>query len=172
MAQSYDEEFTAFAAASLPQLRRTAFLMSGDWHRAEDAAQEALIRLYRVWRRVERQEALLSYARRTTVRLLIDESRRPWRRERPTADHDAATWVRASGAEAFDERDAMVQALSELPPRRRACVVLRYYHDLSVAETAAVLACSEGTVKSQTSHALDTLRVLLGDPELVKGPLP
>lgn len=169
MATSHDEEFTAFAAASLPQLRRTAYLVCGDWHRAEDVVQDALIRLYRVWRRVERQEALLAYARRTTIRLLVDESRRPWRRERPTAGHGADSWVSASSAGAVDERDVMVRALSTLPPRRRACVVLRYYHDLSVRETADVLGCSEGTVKSQTAHALATLRAVLGDLDLVKG---
>lgn len=122
MARSYDEEFTAFAAAALPHLRRTAYLMSGDWHRAEDVAQDALIKVYGAWRRVEQREGLLPYARRTTIRLLIDESRRPWRRERPTA-------------------------------------------------AAEALGCSEGTVKSQTSHALQTLRVLLGDEALAKGPL-
>ena len=169
MARSYDEEFTAFAAAALPHLRRTAFLMSGDWHRAEDVAQDALIKVYGAWRRVEHREGLLSYARRTTIRLLVDESRRPWRREHPTASHEAGAWVGPTGDTAFDERDVMVRALSELPPRRRACVVLRYYHELSVAETADMLGCSEGTVKSQTSQALDTLRALLGDSTLVKG---
>jgi RNA polymerase sigma-70 factor (sigma-E family) len=168
MARTHDEEFTAFAAGALPQLRRTAYLMSGDWHRAEDVAQEALIRVYGAWRRVERHEGLLSYARRTTVRLLIDESRRPWRREHPTATHDAGAWVNDGGA-VVDERDAMVRALAQLPPRRRACVVLRYYHDLSVAETADVLGCSQGTVKSQTSQAIGSLRTLLGDAELAKG---
>jgi RNA polymerase sigma factor (sigma-70 family) len=95
------------------------------------------------------------------VRILIDESRRPWRRETPTEErHDAGMpdpTVRS------DERDAMVRVLSSLSPRRRACVVLRYYHDLSVAETARALGCSQGTVKSQTSDALRALRPLLGD---------
>ncbi len=169
MAGSHDEEFTAFAAGALPQLRRTAYLISGDWHRAEDAAQDALIRVYGAWRRIERHESLLAYARRTTVRLLVDESRRPWRRERPTATHDSAIWVGNCAGAALDERDAMMRALSQLPPRRRACVVLRYYHELSVAETADVLGCSQGTVKSQTAHALESLRSLLGDVELAKG---
>jgi RNA polymerase sigma-70 factor (sigma-E family) len=171
MARSYDEEFTAFAAAALPHLRRTAYLMSGDWHRAEDVAQDALIKVYGAWRRVEQRDGLLPYARRTTIRLLIDESRRPWRRERPTAAHVAESLVRGDGSARFDDRDEMVRALSELPAGRRACVVLRYYHDLSVAETAEALGCSEGTVKSQTSHALQSLRALLGDEALVKGPL-
>ena len=161
MARDYDEEFVEFATASLPALRRTGYLMCGDWHRAEDAAQEALIRVYRSWHRVERREGLRAYARRTTVRILIDESRRPWRRETPTGEqHDAGVPDPTVG---FDERDALVRVLSSLSPRRRACVVLRYYHDLSVAETARALGCSEGTVKSQTSDALRALRPLFGD---------
>lgn len=164
MARVDDEEFVAFASASLPTLRRTAFLMCSDWHRAEDAAQEALIRVYRSWHRVERREGLLAYARRTTVRLIIDESRRPWRRETPTdVDHRVSTATAPDPATALVERDAMVRALSSLSPGRRACVVLRYYHDLSVAQTARELGCSEGTVKSQTSDALRALRPLVGE---------
>lgn len=162
MGKSYDEEFTAFSVSALPQLRRTAFLVCSDWHRAEDAAQEALIRTYRSWRRIERREGLLAYARRTTIRLLVDESRRPWRRERtgPSGKVDASV---PDLAEAYAERDAVLQALSSLSPGRRACVVLRYYQDLSVAETARALGCSEGTVKSQTSDALKALRPLVGE---------
>lgn len=161
MGRSYDEEFTTFVVASLPDLRRTAYLMCGNWHHAEDAAQEALIRLYRSWRRVERREGLLAYARRTTVRILIDQSRRPWRRERSTDLAESSESVDPTAE--FDEREAMVRALSSLSPGRRACVVLRYYHDLSVAETARALGCSEGTVKSQTSDALKALRPLVGE---------
>nr|WP_268788522.1 SigE family RNA polymerase sigma factor [Nocardioides sp. Root151] len=170
MARAYDEEFTAFAVASLADLRRTAYLMCSDWHRAEDAAQEALIRVYRSWHRVERREGLLAYARRTTIRILIDDSRRPVRRERSVDidDHHVAGIPAPDGG--IVERDAMVRALSELTPRRRACVVLRYYHQLSVAETAAALGCSEGTVKSQTSDALRALRPLLATDDVETGP--
>jgi RNA polymerase sigma-70 factor (sigma-E family) len=159
--RSYDEEFTAFAVSSLPDLRRTAYLMSGNWHHAEDAAQEALIRVYRSWRRVDRREGLLAYARRTTIRILIDQSRRPWRRERST-DRPESNQAVDPTAE-VDQREAMVRALLSLSPGRRACVVLRFYHDLTVAETARALGCSEGTVKSQTSDALKALRSLVGE---------
>ena len=162
MARGYDEEFVEFATASLTTLRRTAYLMCGDWQHAEDAVQEALIRVYKSWRRVERREGLLAYARRTTVRILIDQSRRPWRRE-TSADLSAHDATLPDPTEQSVERDAMVRALSSLSPRRRACVVLRYYHDLSVAETARALGCSEGTVKSQTSDALRALRPLVGE---------
>ena len=164
MGRSYDEEFTAFATASLPHLRRTAYLMCGNWHHAEDAVQEALIRVYRSWRRVERREGLLAYARSATVRILIDQSRRPWRREKSIDVPESNDAVDPTAE--VDERDTMVRALSSLSPGRRACVVLRYYHDLSVAETARALGCSEGTVKSQTSHGLAALRRLLGEQTL------
>jgi RNA polymerase sigma-70 factor (sigma-E family) len=161
VARSYDEEFAAFAAGSLPGLRRTAYLLCGDWHRAEDAAQEALIRVYRAWHRIERREGLFGYARRATVRIVVDESRRPWRRERvghePASSGDAV----ADHDTGVVERDEIVRALTRLSPRRRACLVLRFYLDLSVAETARHLGCSEGTVKSQTSDALRALRPLL-----------
>jgi RNA polymerase sigma-70 factor (sigma-E family) len=159
--RSYDEEFTEFAVASLPDLRRTAYLMCGNWHHAEDAAQEALIRVYRSWRRVHRREGLLAYARRTTLRILIDQSRRPGRREKATDPPESHQAVDPTAE--VDEREAMVRALLSLSPGRRACVVLRYYHDLSVAETAQALGCSEGTVKSQTSDALKALRLLVGE---------
>lgn len=169
MARSHDEEFTAFAAASLADLRRTAYLMCSDWHHAEDAAQEALIRVYRSWRRVERREGLLAYARRTTVRIIIDDSRRPRRRERPVDIDDSTAGALPAPDTGIVERDAMVRALSRLSPRRRACVVLRYYHQMSVAETAAALGCSEGTVKSQTSDALRAMRPLLEADEVETG---
>ena len=165
--ESYDAEFTEFAAGSLRELRRTAYLMCGDWHRAEDVAQEALIRVYRSWRRIERRDSLLGYARRTTVRLMIDDTRRPLRRERPGLDDALADLhggqVGADATAHVDERERVLQALARLAPRRRACVVLRYHLDLSVAETARTLGCSEGTVKSQCSDALAQLREDLGD---------
>ncbi|WP_432476326.1 SigE family RNA polymerase sigma factor [Nocardioides sp. GXQ0305] len=164
VAADHDAEFAEFAAASLADLRRTAYLMCGDWHRAEDAAQEALIRVYRSWHRVRSREALLGYARRACVRVVIDESRRPWRRESPSdeAGRDLAV---AGPGDLVADRDAMVEALAGLTPRRRACLVLRFYHDLSVAESARVLRCSEGTVKSQTHAALRQLQPLLAAHE-------
>lgn len=162
--RDHDEEFCAFAVSALPQLRSTGYLVCGDWHRAEDAAQEALVRLYQVWDRVERRESLLAYARRTAVRILVDESRKAWRRRERAGDvllHDRGTPDHADGTV---DREALLRALETLSPRRRACVVLRYYEELSVAETARALGCSEGTVKSQTTDALKALHPLLADP--------
>ena len=162
MARVPDSEYVEFVQVALPRLRRTAFLVCGDWHRAEDACQEALVRLYRHWRRVERREGLMAWCRRTTVRILVDESRRPWRREVASERLPEPRGLGSPGT-STEDRDAVLAALRALPPRRRACVVLRYYEDLSVAETAAALGCSPGTVKSQTSDALASLRSLLAD---------
>ncbi|WP_211349008.1 sigma factor [Nocardioides litoris] len=96
MARGHDGELRAFAASALAPLRSTGYLLCGDRHRAEDAAQEALVRLYQAWPRIERREGLLAHARRTTVRILVDESRRAWhRRERggdPAAQRRTAPW--------------------------------------------------------------------------------
>jgi RNA polymerase sigma-70 factor (sigma-E family) len=160
------DEFAEFAAGSLRDLRRTAYLLCGDWHLAEDLAQEALIRVYRSWGRVQRRESLPGYARQTVVRLVIDDRRRPKRREVVGAEPPTAATPDATRE--VDQRDEVLAALAGLPPRRRACVVLRYHLDLSVAETARVLGCTEGTVKSQTSAALRHLRETLGDVTLVR----
>jgi len=160
------DEFGEFAASALRDLRRTAYLMCGDWHQAEDVAQEALIRVYRSWHRIRRRESLPGYARQTVVRLVIDERRRPHRRERLAAE--TPTTPVGDGSGEVDERQRVLAALAGLPARRRACVVLRFHLDLSVAETARVLGCTEGTVKSQTSAALHHLRVTLDDPTLVR----
>ncbi|AQP48844.1 hypothetical protein BW730_16430 [Tessaracoccus aquimaris] len=151
-----DDEFDAFVRASFGRLTRTGYLICGDWHKAEDAAQAALLRLHPRWNRVAQKEA---YARRALVTILIDESRRPWRREAPQDDIRDTTVADEAGT--VDERVHLAGALAELTPRRRACVVLRFYLDASVADTAAALGCSEGNVKRMTSEALHALRHIL-----------
>lgn len=166
MSPSEEEAFTAFATSAYPRLCRTGFLLCGDHGRAEDAAQESLLRLYGAWHRVEHSAALWSYCRRTLTRVLVDETRRPWRRE-----HATETWLlpdRADPAERdgrLADEDLLRRALGGLTPRRRACVVLRFYDDLSVAETADLLGVSEGTVKSTTAEALRLLRTVLSSDE-------
>ncbi|GAA1564594.1 SigE family RNA polymerase sigma factor [Kribbella sancticallisti] len=153
-----DQEYVEFVEAASASLRRTAFLVCGDWHRADDVVQDALYKLYLVWPRVTRAGNPLAYARRVVVNAAVDTGRRPWRREVPTGDllPDRAR----SGDHAADhaDRDEVLAALSQLGPRQRACVVLRYYEDLSVEQTAEALGCSPGTVKSQVSRGLETLR--------------
>lgn len=157
MARRDDEAFTAFAAASGGRLRRTAYLLCGDWQLAADIVQEALIKVYVAWPRLEKGGGLATYARKTVVSVATDMHRKKSSTELPSeiSPHLASsTDIERSIA----DRDAVVTALAALPTRQRACVVLRYYEELSVSETAAALSCSEGNVKSQTSRALATLQ--------------
>lgn len=156
------ESFTEFAKSRLDRFRRTAYLLCGSWHTADDLASIVLTKLYRRWRRVEHLADLDAYARRMLLRAWLDERRRPWRREHTTTTPpDQPTDPRA-GPEATHDRMALLPLLAELPPRRRAVLVLRYFNDLSVEQTAAAMDCSTGTVKSQTARALETLRTRLG----------
>ena len=164
MATGYDAEFLDFAEASRTRLRRAAFLMCGDWGHAADITQEALIRLYVAWPRIEKGVGLASYARRTVISIAIDRARKRSSSELPDpglgGDRSAAA---ADDIDGIADRITILSALATLAPRQRACVVLRYYEDLSVAEVARMLGCREGTVKSQTARGLDTLREALGD---------
>ncbi len=148
--------FEEFVAATAQSLRRTAYLLCGDWQRAEDAAQDALVKVYLAWHRLERSEGLRAYAHRAVTTSVIDQSRRPWRREVLT-EH-LPVQMTADPSAAVDRRAAVVDALQGLAPRRRACVVLRYFADLPVSEVAALLRISPGTVKSQTARALEQVR--------------
>jgi RNA polymerase sigma-70 factor (sigma-E family) len=164
MKTTRDEEFRSFVLTRRADLVRTATLMTaGDRHMAEDVVQATLTRLYVAWPLFLRADNQDGYARRALVNAFIDEQRRPWRRrertssvvpELPAADSD-------TGAR---RTEALHDALRALAPRMRAAVVYRYFHDLSVAETADALSCSQGTVKSQTARALTRLREALGDP--------
>jgi RNA polymerase sigma-70 factor (sigma-E family) len=160
--------FVEFAQAASARLRRTAFLMCGDWELAADHVQEGLIRVYVAWPRLTRAGGEYAYARKAVVSALIDHSRR--RSSTEVADArvvDLATQVSTGRdvAEEVSARAALMSALAALPPRQRACVVLRYFEDLDIHDTATALGCSEGTVKSQTSRALASLRsVFDGSP--------
>jgi RNA polymerase sigma-70 factor (sigma-E family) len=155
-----DEEFSEFVQVAWPGLVRTAYLLLGDRGLAEDLAQTALAKTYAAWPKVRDVQAAPGYARTTLVNTAASWfRRRSWRNELPTES------LPDPGVHDLDPslRPSVVAALAQLPPRQRAVIVLRFYEDLSVAETARALGCSEGTVKSQTSHALAKLRVLLGD---------
>jgi RNA polymerase sigma-70 factor (sigma-E family) len=155
-----DDEFAELVQVAWGSLYRTAYLILGDHGLAEDLVQTALTRTYASWRKVRNVEAAPAYARTALVNTAAEWIRKTsWRRDLPTeslgetatAPHDPTL------------RPTVVAALSHLAPRQRAVVVLRYYEDLSVAETARALGCSEGTVKSQTHDALAVLRTHLGD---------
>jgi RNA polymerase sigma-70 factor (sigma-E family) len=158
----HEDDFVEFAAASREWLRRTAYVLCGDWHRASDITQEALIRVYVAWPRLENKGGLAAYARRAVVSVVIDQSRQRSSTEVPAMAAEAAPVAPDLAGEVAD-RQAVRQALARLPQRRRACVVLRYFEELSVAEVAALLGISEGTVKSQTSRGLASLRTMLED---------
>jgi RNA polymerase sigma-70 factor (sigma-E family) len=160
--EASEQEFEAYFRARRESVRRTAFLLCGDWHRADDHAQAAFVALHRHWRRIRDRGALDAWMRRTLVRAVVDESRRPWRRERAVAAPEPLATV-PGDAEAVATRHALVDGLRAVPPRQRAVLVLRFLEGLDVAAAAAVLGCSEGTVKSQTAHGLAALRAALGD---------
>lgn len=154
--------YVEFATARRDQLRRIAYGMCGDWHRADDLVQTALVRLYVAWPRVARHGTEDAYVRRILMNAAIDESRRAVRREVPT---DLLPEVAAPTGLGVEERDSLLTALQRLPTQQRATVLLRHWLGLSVAEVAAELGISEGTVKSHTSRGLEALRDRLAAPE-------
>jgi RNA polymerase sigma-70 factor (sigma-E family) len=160
-----EDSFREFAAGQARVLRRTAYLFCGDWHLAEDLVQQALVKIYRSWGRVQQRESLANYARTVLLRTWLDERRRPFRRselsgaELPdVADPETDP---AAGTTRVWARDLVHRALLELPKGQRAVLVLRYFDDLSVTETAKVMRCADGTVKSQAARGLRALRVVV-----------
>jgi len=161
--QHDEQEFAEYFAARREAVRRTAFLLCGDWHRADDFAQTAFVALHRRWRKIRDKQALDAYVRRSVVRAVIDESRRPWRRERFVDQLPEVPVGDGEIGESVATREALVQGLRRVPPRQRAVLVLRFLEGLDVAAAAEALGCSEGTVKSQTARGLTALREALGD---------
>lgn len=165
MAYSDDEEaFVEYAAGALPRLRRIAFLLCQDWHRAEDLTQSALTRLYVHWCRAEAIENLDAYVGAILLNTYLSEQRTFWwkrTRVRPEPGELLPATGTAGGVARVEEMLDLRAALHTLAPRRRAVVVLRYYCDFSVEQTAKILGCSTGTVKSQTARALAQLRYVL-----------
>jgi RNA polymerase sigma-70 factor (sigma-E family) len=160
-----DAGFREFARDRTLALRRTAYLLCLDWHFAEDLVQTALVKLYRVWPRIRQSESIDNYVRRVLTRCWLDEGRRPWRRrERRDGVVPESAGDRLDPAVVAAENglsDLLLRALAEIGPRQRAVVVLRFCLDLSIADVASTLGCSEGTVKSQATRGLDALRVIV-----------
>ncbi|MBM7516729.1 SigE family RNA polymerase sigma factor [Nocardioides nitrophenolicus] len=150
--------YVEFATTRRDQLRRIAYGMCGDWHRADDLVQTALVRLYVAWPRVSRSGTEEAYVRKILLNAAIDESRRAVRREVPT--ETLPELAAATGLD-VEERDSLVAALQTLPAQQRATVLLRHWLGLPVAEVAAELGISEGTVKSHTSRGISALRARL-----------
>jgi RNA polymerase sigma-70 factor (sigma-E family) len=161
-----DPSFDEFVARGSTRWLRTAYLLCGDRGEAEDVLQTALIRTARQWETA--REAPDAYIHRVLVNLLRDRHRRLLRRvaERPLGDRVVAGLAGADHAGAVVDRDAIIGAVKRLAPRQREVVVLRFFADLSVSETAAAIGSSQGSVKTHTSRALARLReVLAEDPK-------
>jgi RNA polymerase sigma-70 factor (sigma-E family) len=164
-AEGLDAGFVAFARRRGPHHLRTAVLLTGDWHAAEDLVQTCLAKLYRVWHRLDTDADPDSYLRRMLVNTQRSWWRARWRREAPVAVvPDRPT--EDDGQERQALADTVRRALAALPARQRAVLVLRYFEDLPEREVADLLGCSVGTVKTHASRGIWRLRELLGD-ELV-----
>lgn len=154
-----DEDFTAFVTGYADRLHRYGYVLTGSSAEAEELVQETLVKVYLAWERVCADGSPLGYTRSAMARTHISRWR-SWKRR--TALEDRVVLDRTSTSTSWeseaDERDAMWRALTGLPPRQRAVVVLRFYEDLAEREIAAALGCTVGTVKSQLSRALSTLR--------------
>ena len=154
--------FAEFVAARSGALHRAAYLMVGDVGLAQDLVQEALTKTYVAWPRLRDPANAESYTRKAITTTAITWFRKKsWYGERP-ADRVPET-ADAGHADAVAVRTSLMSALAQLPPRQRAVIVLRYYEDLTEAQTAAALGCAVGTVKSQGAAALGKLRDLMGD---------
>jgi RNA polymerase sigma-70 factor (sigma-E family) len=167
MRSAREDGFTAYVVERRAHLYRTAYLLCGDPHRAEDIVQTALAKLYAAWARASRMDSVDAYARRIVVNSHLDDVRRPWRRERPV-EEPALDRIAPAGLSPEDA-DALWSALRGLAPGQRRVVVLRHYWGLSVDETAADLGISPGTVKSQTAEAIAKLREVLTATETRQG---
>ncbi|MFI6920573.1 SigE family RNA polymerase sigma factor [Nonomuraea spiralis] len=154
------EGFREFVSARQQTLMRTAYLLTGDAHRAEDLLQTVLTRIARHWPKLARDGNPEAYARRALINEHVS-----WLRRRRTDILTSSPPEPSYDPESAGlHRMVLQEALLRLTPRQRAVLVLRFYEDLSVEETAEALGCSPGTVKSQTHYALGRLRVLA--PEL------
>ncbi|GAA4538847.1 SigE family RNA polymerase sigma factor [Amycolatopsis samaneae] len=161
MDQRDEQEFAEYFAARRDAVRRTAYMLCGDWHRADDLAQTAFVALHRRWKKIRDRGATDAYLRKTLVRASIDESRRPWRRERQTDELPEPVPDGPGLAERVATREDLLAALREVPPKQRAVLVMRFFEGLDVSAAARALGCSEGNVKSQTARGLANLKQVL-----------
>lgn len=155
------EEFEAWVQARGAALARTAYLLTGDLHHAEDLVQDTLARVAQHWTRLERTASVDAYARKALHHLAIDRWRRRSVRPREIP-HEGRPEV-AGAAPDVERRLLLRDALARLTPKQRAVLSLRFYDDLTEVQAAAVLGCSVSTVKSQTRQALVRLRAVAPD---------
>jgi RNA polymerase sigma-70 factor (sigma-E family) len=161
-----DGEYTEYVRSRIPALRRLAFLLCGDEHRADDVVQTAITRLYVHWDKARAANRLDSYVRSILVRVFIDERRLGWARVRLFSSLPEPE--PAPPPYGVEDREVLRAALARVPRKQRAVLVLRFLCDLPVDEVAVILGCSPGTVKSQTSGGLAKLRKLLAETPIAE----
>jgi RNA polymerase sigma-70 factor (sigma-E family) len=149
------DDFDSYVEAAWPRLLRSAWLLTGDWHKAEDLVQTVLARAYRRWPRL-RDGSPDAYLRSMLATTYLSWWRRRWRGEVPTGDLPEQAAV--DPYESLDTRGTLTQAIAQLPRQQRAVLMLRFHADLTESSTAEVLGISVGTVKSYTARALSALR--------------
>ncbi|MEU6671532.1 SigE family RNA polymerase sigma factor [Streptomyces sp. NPDC046727] len=168
--QSRNEEFQSFVVGRWPRLMRTAFLLTGEQHAAEDLVQSTLEQVYVAWRRVGTADDPEAYVRRVMINAHARKHRRRLREFlAPKDDSGLVREVPDTGdriAQA-DDRSALLKALAQLPARQREAVVLRYWEDLTETQAAEAMGCSVGTVKSNAAKGLAKLRAIPGLAETV-----
>lgn len=159
-----EERFADFVRAHSATLFRTAYLMTGDYQRAEDVLQESLVRIYQRWDRVDQMAAPLAYARKVVVNRAASWWRKKSSRETPSLLFAEPAW--GGRLDEVAEHHRVWQAVLALPQRQRAVMVLRYYEDMSEAQVAETLGMAAGTVKSHSHAAIRRLTQVLGEPVL------
>ncbi|MDI2130301.1 SigE family RNA polymerase sigma factor [Yinghuangia seranimata] len=160
MKRDHDRAFDDFVVARGAALRRTAYLLCGDWHHAEDLVQHTMTQVYSRWHRVRDPSAMNAYARKILVRAYVDTTRKRSSTETATG---ALPDVEATAAGDPDTRVALMAALDRMTPAYRAVLVLRFWEDQSIEQTAALLNKNAGSVRSATTRGLEQLRAILGD---------
>lgn len=159
-----EERFADFVRAHSATLFRTAYLMTGDYQRAEDVLQESLVRICQRWSRIDQMASPLAYARKVVVNRAASWWRKKSSRETPMLLHHDPAW--GGHLDEVVEHQRVWQAVLALPPRQRAVMVLRYYEDLTESQIAETLGVAAGTVKSHSHAAHRRLLEVLGEPVL------
>ena len=168
--KTQDEEFQSFVIGYWPPLLRTAFLLSGEQHVAEDLVQSTLEQVYMAWRRVASADDPAAYVRRVMVNTHARRHRRRLKEFLSSRDDSGLTHDRPAPGDPIaraDSRSALLKALAQLPPRQRQAVVLRYWEDLTETQTAEAMGCSVGAVKSNAAKGIMKLRAIPGLDETV-----
>jgi len=156
-------QFAEYFVARRDAVRRTAYLLCGDWHWADDLTQVAFTRLAAGWHRIRDRQALDGFVKTCLMRAYFSDLRRVWRTRERVVATPPDLMTTGDGTDDVTRRLVFTTAMRRLPPRQRAVLVCRFYEGLDVAATAEVLGCAQGTVKSQTARGLEALRAQLGD---------